>query len=1160
MRVGVSLLLLIGVLGVLQPAFGQEVTASIVGTVTDPSGAPIKDADVTATDTERGTVRPVKTNEAGAYNITRLPVGTYSLKVSAQGFQTSAHQAFTLVLNQTARVDVQMKVGQVNEVVEVTGAAPVLQTERTEVSTIIDSQTNDQLPLATRNYVQLTLLAPGSVSPNPASFNNGDNTVSGARPYINGNREQANNFVLDGMDNNQVSDNLLGFTPTPDAIQEFNLITQNASAEFGNFQGGIVSATIKSGTNNFHGDLWEYFRNDKLNSNSWENRFNNAPRNQLRWNMFGGTVGGPIVKNKLFFFFDYQGQRFDHPSTTKQLGLFTAAERTGDFGDICTSGFTAGLCNDTVTVNGVTYRTHQLYDPSSSTTPRAPFLNNVITTPIDPVAQALFSSSLYPTPTGTGRQNNFSYTQAQAFNTNQYDIKIDFNATNNDHLSGRYSHAKQHNPTTRSFELLGDSFSDAPIDNEVIDWSHTFSPSLVNDVRFGINYVKVDTGADFGKLGNLAEQLGIANGNKGGAGMLQVGFYGGTPSSPGDGGPPGNNILSSIGSGGVGQSFHDAVIQLSDSLVWTRGRHVIHTGFEFWRYRVNSFYSGNSGSLGAILFSGAFTSEDPVAPGPGGNGFGGADFFLGLPSAYGSGLTCCVWAHRSSTIAGYVQDDWRITNNLTLNLGVRYEAFTPWVEKDNHQVNFDLTSGELLAPDCSKVNLGTAPTTCKDSSRGLYNGVYGGKAFQPRIGFAWTPEFLGDKTVVRGAFTISSYLEGTGTNLRLPVNPPFQAAETLVQYKGMALPGTTTDEGLAPVGSASDPFAGSLIRVWDPNVQPALTDQWNLTIQHQLANTATIQVGYVGQHGTHLMVPMPYLQRQLLPDSACATPPCTAPSTFLSGNPAFQSDISQISGTASVGSMNYNALQAVFQKRYSHGLDYQVAYTFSKCMTDNSGYYGTWGDTQGAPASPYYQNLYDPHADYAPCYFDAKHILSSYAVYEIPFGHGKKWGGNASGVVNQIAGGWSVNPIISIHSGFPIALYDSGSAPNNVNSRGQRPNCGAGAGKVFGRQTALDPTGKYIGYQWFDPTPYTATGPEQFGSCPAQGPVRGPGLGTVDLSLQKNFPITESVRLQFRTDFINAFNRVNLNTPNGGCCGGTMGLINSSQDPRNIQFALKLYY
>src|SRR6266571_1306625 len=354
------LFLSMALVGAVQSAWSQEVTAAIVGTVADASGAPIKGATVTATDADRGTVREVETNDAGAYNFTRLTVGSYTLKISAAGFQTSVYPAFTLVLNQTARVDVQMKVGTVTQTVEVTGSAPVLQTETTQVGTVIDSVTNEILPLATRNYVELTLLSPGSISPDPANFNNGDNTASGARPYINGNREQANNFLLDGMDNNQVSDNLLGYTPAPDAIQEFNLITSNASAEFGNFQGGIVSATIKSGTNSFHGDLWEYFRNDKLNSNQWENGFKGfneglgkpLPRPLLRWNMFGGTVGGPVVKNKLFFFFDYQGQRFDHPSTTQTFNVFSARERAGDFGDICVSGFSAGICSDRVPAKG----------------------------------------------------------------------------------------------------------------------------------------------------------------------------------------------------------------------------------------------------------------------------------------------------------------------------------------------------------------------------------------------------------------------------------------------------------------------------------------------------------------------------------------------------------------------------------------------------------------------------------------------------------------------------------------------------------------------------------------------------------------------------------------------------------------------------------------
>src|SRR5580693_8178373 len=303
------LLVLVAVTGAFQCAWSQEVTASITGTVTDPSGAAVVGAAVTATSQERGLTYPAVSNDSGLYRIAQLPVGTYSLKVEKSGFASVSHPAFVLTLNQVARVDVAMKVGQASETVEVTGSAPILETDVTQVDTIINAATNDNLPLASRNYVQLTLLAPGAVSTDPGSFNNGNNTGGdGGRPLINGNREQANNFLLDGMDNNQVSDNLLGYTPAPDAIQEFNLITNNAPAEFGSFMGGIVNATIKSGTNSLHGDVWEFFRNDKLNANSWSNNFNQTqlpdgsyawdplPKAKLRWNMFGATLGGPVIK------------------------------------------------------------------------------------------------------------------------------------------------------------------------------------------------------------------------------------------------------------------------------------------------------------------------------------------------------------------------------------------------------------------------------------------------------------------------------------------------------------------------------------------------------------------------------------------------------------------------------------------------------------------------------------------------------------------------------------------------------------------------------------------------------------------------------------------------------------------------------------------------
>ena len=313
------------------PARAQQVTAAITGRVTDPTGAAVVSANVTATDKDRGTEWPTTTNGEGAFNLPRLPVGTYDLKVTHPGFGTATVSNVLLELNQVARIDVPLTVGSVSESVAVTAAAPMLQTQSTELGQVIDSHTGEELPLATRNYIQLTLLAPGSIHPNPSGFKSGLTTNSSARPNVNGNREQSNNFMLDGLDNNQVSDNLVGYAPAVDAIQEFNEITLTAPAEFGNYMGGIVSATIKSGTNQFHGDAYEFFRNDKLNANSWTNDFEKAAKPAVRWNNFGGILGGPIKRDKLFFFVDYQGSRLDNPTTIATASVYTAAERNGDF-------------------------------------------------------------------------------------------------------------------------------------------------------------------------------------------------------------------------------------------------------------------------------------------------------------------------------------------------------------------------------------------------------------------------------------------------------------------------------------------------------------------------------------------------------------------------------------------------------------------------------------------------------------------------------------------------------------------------------------------------------------------------------------------------------------------------------------------------------------
>src|SRR3984885_6977010 len=520
-----ALLLFVTVFGASHYGWSQEGTASITGTITDQSGAAVTGATITATSQERGQTYSGVSNDSGLYRIAQLPVGTYAVKVEKAGFALASVPPFVLTLNQVARIDLAMKVGQATETVEVSAGAPVLQTETTQVDTIMNANTNDNLPLASRNYVQLTLLAPGAVSTDPSSFNNGNNTAGyGGRPLINGDREQANYFLLDGMDKNQGSGNPLGYTPAPDAIQEFNLITNNAPAEFGSFMGGIVSATIKSGTNSFHGDVWEFFRNDVLNANSWSNNFNDLPKAKLRWNMFGGTLGGPILKNKLFFFVDYQGQRFDTPTSSTPETVFTSAERTGNFSALCPAGFNAaGICSSTSGGNV------QLYNPcvsftapctasSAAATTRQPFANNQIPLAmISPVAQALFGSSLYLSPINTSLQNNASYITNSQENVDQGDIKIDYKASDKDTISGRFTRAFQNNPSANAFELLGNGFSTTPIYNIVGDWTRSIGPNLVNDGRFGWSHITLNNGTSWAAgVGQFGNTLGIGNGNPAG--------------------------------------------------------------------------------------------------------------------------------------------------------------------------------------------------------------------------------------------------------------------------------------------------------------------------------------------------------------------------------------------------------------------------------------------------------------------------------------------------------------------------------------------------------------------------------------------------------------------------------------------------------------------
>jgi hypothetical protein len=643
--------------------------------------------------------------------------------------------------------------------------------------------------------------------------------------------------------------------------------------------------------------------------------------------------------------------------------------------------------------------------------------------------------------------------------------------------------------------------------------------------------------------------------------LLGLNFNGGTPSGPGGG------TYTTIGNSMVTQDFNSQVWQYDDAITWTHGRHTFKFGGQYMFDIITVFYSGNSGSLGNIIFepnftaSSATTTTGGVAP-TGGSGI--ADFYLGLPSAFGRGLSSGGWVQTSNIFAGFGQDTWRVTDRLTFTLGLRYEAHTPWIERNDQQVNYNIQAGQLEYANQD------------GNSRALYNGTYGPKDLQPRLGFAWTPggRFEG-KTVVRGAFTISDYLEGTGTNLRLPLNPPydggattggeFQTLYTPVGSTVYTLPTTNLSQGIIapPPSGLSCPnfscYIGSTFRMWDSNVQPAIDDQTNLTIQHQFNNNLTLQVGYVGQVAYHLMVPFKYNQLVYNPGG---TP---GPSLYFQNGigpelaAAIDTNGGTVSGTQSNGRMMYNALQAVLQKTMSKGLQGQVSYTFSKCMSNNTGYYGTWSGARGSnTASPYWQNVYDPAAEWSPCYYDATHTLTAYAIYDLPVGKGRQFGSNMNKAVDAVVGGWTVSPIFSLHTGFPMAMYNLTGDPTGTLSGGIRPDCD-GQNQVYGRQayTAVNGGG---GILWFNPANYT-NNTSGFGTCaPQLSGLRGPGYYNWDISLQKNFQLTERFRLQFRSDFLNAFNRVNLAAPNTTVDESNTGVITASQPARNIQFALKLYF
>ncbi len=1050
--------------------------ASFTGTVTGTDGSVLPGATIVATNVATQVAHTATSNEQGLYTISALPIGTYKVQAELQGFQKFETNEIKLESGQNARVDITLQVGGFEQNVEVSGVTPILQTQNAVVGEVISETTIKNTPLNGRNFAQLSLLLPGVMTTDPNSFTQPKNFGAG-RPYVNGQREQENNFTLDGVDMNEAVDNLLPYQPSPDALAEVRVETNNYSAEFGNVAGAIIGSTIKSGTNEFHGNGFEYWRDSSLAANSWDNNRAGAEKQELSQNIFGATIGGPLMKNTLFFFGDYQGFIRNVPGE-RVVTVAPEAWRRGDF-----SGVDAAI-RDPVT--GI------------------PFANNQVpVSRFSPIASAVLGNqTLYPLPNRPGDTNNLVVGSSDKQHAHQGDVKVDWNVSDNDRMFGRFSIQKYKSEPERAAlpsNLAGTN--DSPFQGAAFNWTRTLNASMLNELLVGYTHVKFQTiPADWAGIGDANATVGIPGGQAI-PGLSQFN-------------------ISNVGFGDAGiAEFNDIKsYQFTEKFSWFKGRHQLKFGGR-WLYQRQGFsYSGNEGILGHFNYTGTFT------------GFAFADFLLDQVAQKGKGGGAAPFTQIQHRIGIYGQDDFRVTNNLTLNLGLAWEFTSPLVEKDNRQSNIDLKTGQLLLAGQN------------GASRALYDPYYGG--FEPRLGAAWT---LSDKWVLRGGFGIVQYMEGTGKNLRLPANPPFF-------FEGQRAYDLTTGPGTAAIGfddvtPSTNGGPGTLFRIFAPDLRPQLTKQWNVFVERKLTDTISAQVGYVGSRSTHMVVPFDFNQPEPDPGPVETWRPLAERRPLHALNPDLDT---QTSGTNSIGIGAYDALQASVRQRPSEGLEFLASYTYGKALSDNIGYYGVgWGQT--AVQGFYYLDSTDPRRDYGRSPYDVRSSFSLAANYELPFGTDKKFGNSWNAATNAVLGGWNLNTIFQARTGLALSVTDSTGQSLQATRSNERPD------RICkGNTNANGPDDIWLDIGCFQHAPAG-----RFGDS-GSGILSGPGYWNVDLGLSKDVRLDSTRYLTFRIEAFNVFNHPNFAIQQGAtdiADPTSFGkILNTFSPPRIVELAIRFTY
>ncbi|MEW5979637.1 MAG: carboxypeptidase regulatory-like domain-containing protein [Acidobacteriota bacterium] len=1092
-------------------------SASINGTVADPSGGVIPGAQVVVHDVERNLDKSTLTNERGYYVLLDLTPGKYTMRVTKEGFSSVAQTQFTLVVNQTATFDFTLPLGAVEQSVTVdASASEMLQASTAELGTVITSKPVADLPLNGRNFTQLLTLTPGASSVNVSQNSGGgfaDPVGSFSFPAVNGQTNRSNLFLLDGFVNEGSFSNTYAVAPIIDAIQEFKVQSHNDVAEFGGVLGGIVNVVTKAGTNQFHGSAWEFLRNDALDA---RNPFADSVT-PLKQNQFGGAVGGPVLlpgysgRDRTFFYGAYQGFR-RHSASESLLTVPTAAQLAGDFSDLPTT----------------------IYNPFSTRPDpnnpgqfiRDPFPNNNISQFIKP-GLALYAKQIYPTAIDTGVAGfNARDTTPNIIRNDEETIRIDHQMGNKDFLWFRYSRVDQ--PSSGSGGLPSvRGTSDLTAYNWGVNYTHTFGTTSVASFQFGrtVSFIE-DRNQYLGAPENLWEQAGFSSefaGNylpEGNAYNVGIGLDG----------------YSGIPVGSQAFSLNAHIKQYKGQFATIFGRHSLKMGAEF---STNSYPKSGLDDRAWEDFS-PFQTANLQSPGGTGDAF--ASFLLGVPdSAQRLNVRQLL---RGGWVNGFFfQDQWKATSKLTVNLGFRYDVTLRPLSLGNNNFfhgNFDMNTGTYilgdLPPACEQV--GTAPcipggtlpehvvVTTKRNHAILDNDF---SNIQPRIGLAYR---LGSKTALRASY--SMFFDNWAAVLQYSGNwtPSWPSLGVFGAFSLNSDVPTVTAENPAPsLGRLPDPTPFESFQCWcvDPKIKMPYSDQWNFGIQHQLSADTLVTANYAGSHSSRLD-----LGRfvNIAPTPGPGDPRERSPFPYMS--PQFFDQ--------STGRSNYHAFQFTLDKRFSNGLSYLAAYTWSKSIDIAcSGWFGDEGCAN--------QNPYDVNADRSVSGFDVPHMVSLSWLYELPFGQGKKFkSGNP--VVDHVVAGWQVNGIGRFTSGAPFTVVVSGDIANTGN-----------AGNYMRPNLAGNPVPSNRGpNNWLNRSAFEVPAPFTFGNL-GRNTFRSDGYKGLDLSLFRKFSVTESKHLEFRAEFFNAFNTPVWGIPTRNLSSGNFGRVSRTVSiPRQVQFGLKFVF